>query len=214
MPTAPSSTEPRHPVARRPRGRSRPRGAPSPTSASCSASARRPYDVATCRAASSLVFLGVTLAVAIVPASCRAPHGAGQGVRHPPADAVGDGRHPGLNVASAVASGGGRELISRDQAVAVPGQPHHRPPRRPAAGAAEHRLDDPGLDPARRRWPTRRAGHSCPGPDRDAALAALRTALGQVVAWTMEAIRRGPLRHRGHAAVCSSAWRWPPAPSS
>ena len=101
-------------------------------------------------------------------------HGAGKAVRRPAADPV--RRWPASwssNMASAIASGGGRELLSRDQAVAVPDQPDHRPPRRPAAGAAQHRLDDPGLDPARVDGLRYAPAQAVPGPGRDAALAGL-----------------------------------------
>ena len=71
------------------------------------------------------------------------------GPRSWPADALGDG---GLLVLS-IALGDRvrrwpRAALPRP-GVAVPDQPDHRPPRRAAAGAAQHRLDDPGLDAAR-----------------------------------------------------------------
>ncbi len=67
VPTALSSTDLGTTVPDVP-GAWRRRGGPSPTSGSCSSSASRPYAGATWPASLSLVFLVVTVAVAIVPA--------------------------------------------------------------------------------------------------------------------------------------------------
>ena len=96
-----------------------------------------------------------------------------------------------LNMLSAVASGGGRELISRDQAGAPPGQPDHRPPGRAADGAAEHLVDDPGLDPVRLDGLQLRAGKLLQAQVVMLLWMCFSTAVGQVVAWTIEATRRG-----------------------
>ena len=52
----------------------------------------------------------------------------------------------------------------------LPGQPDHRPPRRAAARAAEHRLAAPGLGAARRHVVRRRSATFLPRPRRHAPL--------------------------------------------
>ena len=123
MPTALSSTDAAAPAYRRP-GRSRPRVAPSRTSGSCSASARRPYAVATlARAMSWLVrphHAGRRDRPG-VPARCAADAGKAFDIFLLMPSAMAGILL--LNIASAVASGGGRELISRDQAAPYPVSP-------------------------------------------------------------------------------------------
>ena len=78
----------------------------------------------------------------------RRPRGR-SGVRHPAADSDPDGRHPGPE------HGLGDRVRWRTRADLprpgrpAPDQPDHRPPRRPAARTAQHRVDDPGLGAAR-----------------------------------------------------------------
>ena len=97
-----------------------------------------------------------------------------------------------LNVASAVASGGGRELISRDQASPYPISP-----------TTDH-LGALVLAPLNIAWMIQAwvllgsMAYSF-GPDNlfQAQVVILlwlvfATTLGQVVAWTMESVRRGP----------------------
>ncbi len=109
-------------------------------------------------------FVLVTLAIAIVPAFLPGAQGAGKAfdifLLMPSAMAG----ILALNVASAVASGGGRELLSRDQASPYPISPTTDHLGALAAGAAQHRLDDPGLDPARVDGLQLRPGQPLPGP--------------------------------------------------
>ena len=118
-------------------------------------------------------FVLVTLAVATVPAFMPGANGPGKAfdvfLLLPSAMAG----ILALNIASAVASGGGRELLSRDQASPYPISPDDRPPRRPAAGAVQHRLDDPGLGPVRLDGLQLRRQQALPGPGGDAAVAGL-----------------------------------------
>ena len=93
-----------------------------------------------------------------------------------------------LAIASAVASGGGRELLHREHARRLPGQPDHRPPRRAAARAAQHRLAAAGLDAARRHVVRRRA-----------ALPAVRP-------WSASSSGSWP-GHRGRPGRRVDAWR-------
>ena len=160
MPTAPSSTEPprRTPV----RAASRPRAAPSRTSPSSSASAAgrtTPPPGPGLRWSSSSHPGDRDRTRVRARRRRRRP-----GVRHLPADALGDGRHPGPQRRL------GDRLRRRPRAdlarpgVAVPDQPHHRPPRRAGAGAPQHRVDDPGLDPARVDGLQLRARTTCSRP--------------------------------------------------
>jgi hypothetical protein len=141
----------------------------------------------------SLVFLGVTAAVASIPtfvpgAHAKTGHALDVAVLIPSAMAgilV-------LNMASAVASGGGRELISRDQA-----GPHPISPTTDHLGALL-------LSPLNIAWMIQAwvllgsvAYATPPHLLLQAQIAMLlwlvfSTSVGQVVAWTMEAIRRGP----------------------
>jgi hypothetical protein len=140
----------------------------------------------------SLVFLGITVAVAIVPGFSPGAQGAGRAfdifLLVPSAMAgilV-------LNVASAVASGGGRELISHDQA-----GPHPISPTTDHLGALL-------LAPLNIAWMIQAwvllGSVSYAVPHHSLVQAQLvmllwlvfSTSCGQVVAWTVEAVRRGP----------------------
>ena len=143
----------------------------------------------------------VTLAIAIVPAFLPGAQGAGKAfdifLLMPSAMAG----ILALNVASAVASGGGRELISRDQASPYPISP-----------TTDH-LGALVLAPLNIAWMIQAwvllgsMAYSF-GPDNlfQAQVVILlwlvfATTLGQVVAWTMESVRRGPYGigiSRGH----------------
>jgi hypothetical protein len=140
----------------------------------------------------SLVFLAITVGAATVPAFTPGAHGAGRAfdvfLLVPSAMAgilV-------LNMASAIASGGGRELISRDQAA-----PHPISPTTDHLGALL-------LAPLNIAWMIQAwvllgsAAYSTPlhllAQTQIAMLLWLvfSTSAGQVVAWTMEAVRRRP----------------------
>jgi hypothetical protein len=140
----------------------------------------------------SLTFVAVTLGVAVVPAFMPGAAGAGKAfdvfLLMPSAMAgilV-------LNVASAVASGGGRELISRDQASPYPISP-----------TTDH-LGALVLAPLNIAWMIQAwvllgsmSYSFSPSKLVQAQIVMLlwlvfATALGQVVAWTTEAVRRGP----------------------
>ena len=110
-------------------------------------------------------------------------------------------------IASAVASGGGRELLSREHGGRLPGQPHDRPPRRPPARPAQHRLAAPGVDAARAPRRTASSGRALAAAQIGMLVwIAAATAIGQVVAWTVEAVRRTT---HGIAIVRRAASRWP-----
>ena len=134
----------------------------------------------------------VTLAIAIVPAFLPGAQGAGKAfdifLLMPSAMAG----ILALNVASAVASGGGRELLSRDQASPYPISP-----------TTDH-LGALALAPLNIAWMIQAwillgsMAYSF-GPDNlfQAQVVILlwlvfATTLGQVVAWSMESVRRGP----------------------
>ena len=137
-------------------------------------------------------FLLVTLAVAIVPAFMPGARGAGKAfdvfLLLPSAMAG----ILALNIASAIASGGGRELLSRDQASPYPVSP-----------TTDH-LGALALAPFNIAWMIQAwilfgsMAYSFAGSKLfQAQLAMLLwlvfcTTVGQVVAWTMEAVRRGP----------------------
>jgi hypothetical protein len=139
----------------------------------------------------SVSFVVVTLAIAIVPAFLPGAGGVGRAfdifLLMPSAMAgilV-------LNMSSAVASGGGRELISRDQASPYPISP-----------TTDH-LGALVLAPLNIAWMIQAwvllgsmAYSFGPGKLFQAQVVVLlwlvfSTALGQVIAWTMEAVRRG-----------------------
>jgi hypothetical protein len=141
----------------------------------------------------SLSFLAVTLMIAIVPAFMPGANSAGKAfdifLLMPSAMAgilV-------LNMSSAIASGGGRELLSRDQASPYPISP-----------TTDH-LGALLLAPLNIAWMIQAwvllgsmAYSFGPGRLLQAQIVMLlwlvfSTSLGQVVAWTMEAVRRGPL---------------------
>jgi hypothetical protein len=141
----------------------------------------------------SMSFVVITVAVAVVPAFVPSANGAGNAftifLLMPSALAgilV-------LNVSSAIASGGGRELISRDQASPYPISP-----------TTDH-LGALLLAPLNIAWMIQAwvllgsmAYSFGPGRLLQAQVVMLlwlvfATSLGQVVAWTMEAVRRGPL---------------------
>ena len=135
----------------------------------------------------------VTLGVAVVPAFVPGAHGAGKAfdiLLLVPSFMAGI---LVLNTGSAIASGGGRELISRDQAGPHPVSPTTDHLGALLPGAAQHRVDDPGLGAPR-------VGRLRDAPRQGSSQAeigvvlwiVLCTALGQVVAWSMEAVRRGP----------------------
>jgi hypothetical protein len=141
----------------------------------------------------SLVFLGLTLGAAIVPALAEGAH-ASQG-RSVDVLLLIPSAMAGilvLNMASAVASGGGRELISRDQA-----GPHPISPTTDHLGALV-------LAPLNIAWMIQAwvllgsvAYATPPRLLAQAQIATLlwllfSTTLGQVMAWSMEAVRRGP----------------------
>src|SRR4051795_5678143 len=137
-------------------------------------------------------FVLVTLAIAIVPAFLPGAQGAGKAfdifLLMPSAMAG----ILALNVASAIASGGGLELISRDQASPYPISP-----------TTDH-LGALLLAPLNIAWMIQAwillgsmAFSFGPGKLFQAQVAILlwlvfATAAAQVVAWTMEAVRRGP----------------------
>jgi hypothetical protein len=141
----------------------------------------------------SISFAVVTLAVAVVPAFMPGANGPGKAfdiyLLMPSAMAgilV-------LNMSSAIASGGGRELISRDQASPYPISP-----------TTDH-LGALLLAPLNIAWMIQAwvllgsmAYGFGPGRLLQAQIAMLlwlvfSTSLGQVIAWTMEAVRRGRL---------------------
>ncbi len=139
----------------------------------------------------SLVFLGITLAVAIIPA-LMPNAGSGEGKSFDifllmPSAMAG---FLVLTVSSAVASGGGRELISRDQASPYPVSP-----------TTDH-LGALVLAPLNIAWMVQSwvllgSMAFSFGPDRllQSQIVMIvwllfSTALGQVVAWSMEAVRR------------------------
>jgi hypothetical protein len=141
----------------------------------------------------SVSFVTITLVVAIVPAFMPGAHGAGRAfdifLLMPSALAgilV-------LTMSSAIASGGGRELISRDQASPYPISP-----------TTDH-LGALLLAPLNIAWMIQAwvllgsmAYSFGPGRLFQAQVVVLlwlvfSTSLGQVIAWTMEAVRRGPL---------------------
>lgn len=140
----------------------------------------------------SLMFVAITVAAAVVPSLTPGAHSEGKSVNVflliPSAMAgilV-------LNMASAVASGGGRELISRDQA-----GPHPISPTTDHLGALL-------LAPLNIAWMIQawillgsvsyavKPGYLALAEIMILLWLVFCTALGQVVAWTMEAVRRGP----------------------
>ena len=74
-----------------------------------------------------------------------------------------------------------------------PGQPHHRPPRRAAAGPAQHRLAPAGVDAARRHG-VRPRHRPASLPRRSWCCSGWPPPppLAQVVAWCLEGVRRLP----------------------
>jgi hypothetical protein len=140
----------------------------------------------------TLSFVTVTLAAAVVPAFMPGAAGAGKAfdifLLMPSAMAG----ILALNIASAVASGGGRELISRDQAAPYPVSP-----------TTDH-LGALVLAPLNIAWMIQAwvllgsmSYSFAPGRLVQAEVVMLlwlvfATTCGQVVAWTMEAVRRGP----------------------
>ncbi len=140
----------------------------------------------------SVSFLLVTLAVATVPAFMPGARGAGKAfdvfLLLPSAMAG----ILALNIASAIASGGGRELLSRDQASPYPISP-----------TTDH-LGALALAPFNIAWMVQAwilfgsMAYSFAGSKLFQAQVAMLlwlvfcTTVGQVVAWTMEAVRRGP----------------------
>jgi hypothetical protein len=140
----------------------------------------------------TLVLMVVTLGTAALPAFMPGAHGAGKAfdiVLLIPTAMAGI---LVLNMASAIASGGGRELISRDQASPYPISP-----------TTDH-LGALVLAPLNIAWMIQAwvllgsVAYSVK-PERlvQAQVGILlwivmSTAIGQVVAWTMEAVRRGP----------------------
>jgi hypothetical protein len=140
----------------------------------------------------SLVFLGITLGAAVVPAFLPGAHGDGKAfdiVLLIPTAMAGILI---LNMGSAIASGGGRELISHDQAAPYPISP-----------TTDH-LGALLLAPLNISWMIQAwlllgsVSYSVlPGKLVQAEVGMLlwflmATALGQVVAWSMEAVRRCP----------------------
>ncbi len=140
----------------------------------------------------SLVFLAITLGAAVGPAFLPGAHGAGKAfdiVLLIPTAMAGI---LVLNMGSAIASGGGRELISRDQAVPYPVSP-----------TTDH-LGALLLAPLNISWLIQvwlmlgSVSYSVlPGKLVQAEIGMvlwflMATCLGQVVAWSMEAVRRGP----------------------
>ena len=141
----------------------------------------------------SLLFLGVTLGAASIPAVMPGAHATEGNSVHvlvlvPSAMAA----ILVLNMASAVASGGGRELISRDQAAPYPISP-----------TTDH-LGAVLLAPLNIAWMIQAwvllgmVAYSTPHrllvqtQIMIVLWLVFSTTAGQVVAWTMEAIRRGP----------------------
>ena len=140
----------------------------------------------------SLAFLAVTLGAAVVPAFLPGAHGAGRAfdiLLLIPTLMAGI---LVLNIGSAIGSGGGRELISRDQA-----GPHPISPTTDHLGALV-------LAPLNIGWMIQAwvllgsVSYSVmPGRLVQAQVTMILwilmgTALGQVVAWAVEALRRGP----------------------
>jgi hypothetical protein len=140
----------------------------------------------------SLVFLGITLGAATVPAFTPGAHGPGKAfdiVLLIPTAMAGI---LVLNMGSAIGSGGGRELISHDQAAPYPISP-----------TTDH-LGALLLAPLNISWMIQAwlllgsvSYAVTPGKLLQAQLGmilwlVMSTALGQVVAWSMEAVRRGP----------------------
>jgi hypothetical protein len=140
----------------------------------------------------SLVFLAITLSAAIVPAFLPGARGAGRAFDILLLVPSGMAGILLLNMASAIASGGGRELISRDQASPYPISP-----------TTDH-LGALLLAPLNIAWMIQAwillGSVAYVAPLDKLALAQVivvlwlvfSTACGQVVAWAMEAIRRGP----------------------
>jgi hypothetical protein len=141
----------------------------------------------------SLVFVGITLGTATIPAFTPGSHGATG--RSADIFLLIPSAMAGilvLNMASAIASGGGREMISRDQAAPYPISP-----------TTDH-LGALLLAPLNIAWMIQAwillgsAAYATPHrllvQTQIAILLWLVfcTTAGQVVAWTMEAIRRGP----------------------
>ncbi|HEY2878613.1 hypothetical protein [Nocardioides sp.] len=140
----------------------------------------------------SLVFVAITLGAAVVPAFMPGAHGAGRAfdiLLLTPTLMAGILI---LNMGSAIGSGGGRELISRDQA-----GPHPISPTTDHLGALL-------LAPLNIAWMIQAwvllgaVSYSViPGRLVQAEVTmvlwiVMGTALGQVIAWTVEAVRRGP----------------------
>jgi hypothetical protein len=140
----------------------------------------------------SLVFTAITVGAATVPAFVPGAHGPGRSfdiLLLIPSFMAGI---LVMNTASAVASGGGRELISRDQA-----GPHPISPTTDHLGALL-------LAPLNIAWMIQAwllfgsvafsvARHQLVQAELTMLLwIVLCTALGQTVAWSMEAVRRGP----------------------
>jgi hypothetical protein len=140
----------------------------------------------------SLVFVGITLGAAVIPALCP---GAATGSHVLDIRLLVPAGMAGilvLNMASAIASGGGRELISREES-----DPHPISPTTDHLGALV-------LAPLNIAWMIQAwlllgsVSFSFPS-DRvvTGEIVAIMwlvfsTAAGQIVAWTMEAVRRGP----------------------
>jgi hypothetical protein len=140
----------------------------------------------------SLVFLGLTLAAAVIPALVP---GAGDGTHVIDVRVLVPAGMAGilvLNMASAIASGGGRELISREEA-----SPYPISPTTDHIGALL-------LAPLNIAWMIQAwlllgaVSYSFPsnrvvtGEIIALVWLVFSTAAGQVVAWAMEAVRRGP----------------------
>ena len=140
----------------------------------------------------SLVFATITLGVAVVPAFMPGARGAGNAFDILILVPSGMGGILVLNMASAIASGGGRELISRDQASPYPISP-----------TTDH-LGALLLAPLNIAWMIQAwvllgsVAYVAPLDTLAEAQVTMvlwlvfSTSAGQVVAWTMEAIRRGP----------------------
>ena len=182
--------------------RGRRRSAPSPTSGTCCASAPRRVRRRVGRRGSCWSSLLLTVAAAVVPAFVRS--GAGQTAT----------RHRGpllllptalagfllLAIVSAVASGGGRELVAREQAVAFPISP-----------TTDH-LGALLLAPLNIAWllqawillgstayRPRRPRSCCRRRSVILLWLAAATAIAQVVAWTVEARPASAARHRARS---------------
>jgi hypothetical protein len=140
----------------------------------------------------SLVFVGITLGAAVIPAFCpgasSGPHSLDVRLLIP----AGMAGILVLNMGSAIASGGGRELISREEASPYPVSP-----------TTDH-LGALVLAPLNIAWMIQAwlllgtISYSFPssrvvtGEIVAVVWLAFSTAAGQVVAWAMEAVRRGP----------------------